>query len=57
MIAKFETDDKQEMMRLVKSSAMANFIFELVYNTDKLTKCKILDMLEEHDIKIDELTG
>ena len=69
-------EDNQEYLTAVKSVDMANFIFELVYNTrkgllyslnDSITSEykyqgieivfeKIHELLEHHNIPIDELT-
>lgn len=61
----FETDDEMEAKRLLKSSDMACFIFELVNNgwrdfkhTDydyQKAWGKINELLEEHNININEL--
>ena len=64
-------EDNQEYLTAVKSVDMANFIFELVYNTKKklfestgdldveegidMTFKKIYELLEKHNIDIDEL--
>ena len=65
MKMKITTKDKQEMKRLLKADDMASFIWELVHNgwrefkhTDyEYEKAweKIKELLEEHDINIDEL--
>jgi len=65
MKMKITTKDKQEMKRLLKADDMASFIWELVHNgwrefkhTDyEYEKAweKINELLEEHDINIDEL--
>lgn len=69
-------EDKTEYLQTVKAMDMANFIFELVYNTrkgllyslnDSITSEykyqgieivfeKIHELLEHHNISIDELT-
>lgn len=69
-------EDNQEYLQTVKAMDMANFIFELVYNTkkgllyslnDSITSDykyqgieivfeKIHELLEHHNIAIDELT-
>ncbi len=65
-------EDSTEYFATVKAMAMANFIFELVYNTKKglinqsdsengidgIEKVfeKIYELLEYHNIAIDELT-
>lgn len=65
MKMKITTKDKQEMKRLLKSDDMASFIWELVnngwrefkhtdYEYEKAWE-KINELLEEHDINIDEL--
>lgn len=64
-------EDNKEYLKLCKTDDMANFIFELVYNTKKslyaniddidieqgidLTFQKIYELLEKHNIDIDEL--
>lgn len=64
-------EDNQEYLITVKANDMANFIFDLVYNTKKnlyadiddidieqgidLTFQKIYELLEKHSIDIDEL--
>ena len=64
-------EDNTEYLTAVKSVDMANFIFELVYNTKKklfestgdldveegidMTFKKIYELLEKHNIDIDEL--
>ena len=64
-------EDNQEYLITVKANDMANFIFDLVYNTKKslyaniddidieqgidLTFQKIYELLEKHNIDIDEL--
>lgn len=66
-------EDNQEYLQTVKAMDMANFIFELVYNTKKglvnkleindgesdgieIVFEKIHELLEHHNIAIDELT-
>ena len=63
----FETEDHQEVLRLIKSDEMANFIWELVHNSWRKFKHTDIEyepiweeihrLLEEHNINIDELTG
>lgn len=64
-------EDNQEYLITVKANDMANFIFDLVYNTKKslyaniddidieqgidITFQKIYELLEKHSIDIDEL--
>jgi hypothetical protein len=64
-------EDNTEYLTAVKSVDMANFIFELVYNTKKklfestgdleveegidITFQKIYELLKKHNIDIDEL--
>ena len=64
-------EDNQEYLTTIKAVDMANFIFELVYNTKKklfestgdldveegidMTFKKIYELLEKHNIDIDEL--
>lgn len=64
-------EDNQEYLTTIKAVDMANFIFELVYNTKKklfestgdldveegidMTFQKIYELLEKHNIDIDEL--
>jgi hypothetical protein len=64
-------EDNQEYLTAIKASDMANFIFELVYNTKKklfestgdldveegidMAFKKIYELLEKHNIDIDEL--
>ena len=64
-------EDNKEYLKLCKTDDMANFIFELVYNTKKklfestgdleveegidMTFQKIYELLEKHKIDIDEL--
>ena len=64
-------EDNTEYLTTIKSADMANFIFELVYNTKKklfestgdleveegidITFQKIYELLEKHNIDIDEL--
>jgi chaperonin GroEL (HSP60 family) len=64
-------EDNQEYLITVKANDMANFIFDLVYNSKKslyanlddidieqgidLTFQKIYELLEKHSIDIDEL--
>ena len=65
MEATFRTDDPLEIKRLAKSTDMALFIWELVYNAwrefkhtdyDYQKACdKINSLLEEHNINIDDL--
>ena len=65
--ATFETEDPQEIRRLVKANDMAIFIWELVHNgwrefkhTDfEYEKAwnKIHKLLEEYQINIDDLTS
>ena len=65
MKAIFESEDKMEILRIIKSNDMASFIWELVYNgwrefkeTDyEYEKAwnKIDELLKLHDINIDEL--
>lgn len=65
MKMKITTKDKQEMKRLLKADDMASFIWELVHNGWREFKYtdyeyekaweKINELLEEHDINIDEL--
>jgi uncharacterized lipoprotein len=61
----FETDDEKEAARILKSNDMASFIWELVHNGwrdfkhtnydyEKAWK-KINQLLEKHDIKIDDI--
>lgn len=66
MITTFRTNNEQEAKRLLKSSDMARFIWELMHNgwrkfkhTDydyEPYKEMIKELLEEYNIKIDELT-
>jgi chaperonin GroEL (HSP60 family) len=64
-------EDNQEYLITVKANDMANFIFDLVYNTKKslysniddidieqgidITFQKIYELLEKHSIDIDKL--
>ena len=64
-------EDNQEYLTTIKAADMANFIFELVYNTKKklfestgdldveegidMTFQKIHELLKYHNIDIDEL--
>jgi hypothetical protein len=64
-------EDNQEYLTTIKAVDMANFIFELVYNTKEklfestgdleveegidITFQKIYELLEKHNIDIDEL--
>jgi hypothetical protein len=64
-------EDNQEYLITVKANDMANFIFDLVYNSKKslyanlddidieqgidITFQKIYELLEKHNIDIDEL--
>ena len=64
-------EDNQEYLTTIKAADMANFIFELVYNTKEklfdaavdfqlkigidMTFQKIYELLEKHNIDIDEL--
>jgi chaperonin GroEL (HSP60 family) len=64
-------EDNQEYLIIVKANDMANFIFDLVYNSKKslyanlddidieqgidITFQKIYELLEKHNIDIDEL--
>ena len=64
-------EDNTEYLTTIKAVDMANFIFELVYNTKKklfestgdldveegidMTFKKIYELLEKHNIDIDEL--
>lgn len=64
-------EDNTEYLTTIKAADMANFIFELVYNTKKklfestgdldveegidMTFQKIYELLEKHNIDIDEL--
>jgi len=64
-------EDNQEYLITVKANDMANFIFDLVYNSKKslyaniddmdieqgidLTYQKIYELLEKHKIDIDEI--
>ena len=64
-------EDNTEYLTTIKAVDMANFIFELVYNTKKklfestgdldveegidMTFQKIYELLEKHNIDIDEL--
>jgi uncharacterized lipoprotein len=61
----FETEDEKEAARILKSNDMASFIWELVHNGwrdfkhtsydyEKAWK-KINQLLEKHDIKIDDI--
>jgi uncharacterized lipoprotein len=61
----FETDDEKEAARILKANDMASFIWELVHNGwrdfkhtnydyEKAWK-KINQLLEKHDIKIDDI--
>lgn len=62
-----KTEDEQEIKRLIKSSDMAAFIWELVHNgwhDFKYTEyeyekawAKIHELLKEYNIDIDELTN
>jgi hypothetical protein len=67
MKAVFRTDDPQEQKILVKANDMAMFIWELVHNGWREFKHtdydyekawgKIHDLLEEHNIDIDDLVN
>jgi hypothetical protein len=67
MKAIFETDDPVTMKRLAKADDMASFIWELVHNGWREFKhtdfeyekawTKINQLLAEHNINIDDLTG
>jgi hypothetical protein len=67
MKAVFRTDDPQEQKILVKANDMAMFIWELVHNGWREFKHtdydyekawgKIHDLLEEHNINIDDLVN
>lgn len=64
-------EDNKEYLKLCKADDMANFIFELIYNTKKklfestgdleveegidITFQKIYELLEKHKIDVDEL--
>lgn len=63
----FTSTNEQEIKRLAKSNDMAQFIWELVHNGWRDFKHtdydyqpawnKINELLEEHKINIDDLTG
>jgi hypothetical protein len=65
MIAEFKTNDIKEAKRILKSDAMASFIWELVHNGWRELKHndydyipaweKINELLEEHNIDIEDL--
>lgn len=65
MVVEFKTEDQQEIKRLSKVNDLCSFIFELVNNSHREFKHtdydyqpyrdKIFQLLEEHNINIDDL--
>lgn len=66
-VAHFKSNDQEEIKRLAKADDMANFIFDLVHNKWREFKGtdydyqpawdKINELLDEHNIQIDDITG